>query len=65
METVNRQEILFYITKETIQDIALEKLNRRLTEEELEIAKKGVEGGLLFDIDTVYNTIFFEMIQKN
>ena len=64
MELIDKDEILFYISKETIQYEALEKIGRYLTEEELEIAKEGLEWGLMTDIDSVYNTILFEMLQK-
>ena len=64
METINKDELLFYINKETIQDEAMQKIGRYLTEEELDIAKDGLEWGLLTDIDTVYNTILHEMIKK-
>ncbi len=65
METIYRDDLLFYISKETLQYEALQKIGRYLTEEELEISKKGLEWGLMTDIDTVYNTILFEMIQNN
>ena len=60
METINKDDILFYISKETLQYEAMEKIGRSLTEEELDIAKDGLEWGLMFDIETVYNTILFE-----
>jgi len=63
METINKDDILFYISKETMQYEAMEKIGRSLTEEELDIAKDGLEWGLMFDIETVYNTILFEMIK--
>lgn len=63
METINKDDILFYISKETLQYEAMEKIGRSLTEEELDIAKKGLEWGLMTDIETVYNAIFFEMIK--
>ncbi|MCG2723888.1 MAG: hypothetical protein ABIF85_05540 [Nanoarchaeota archaeon] len=63
-ETINKNDVLFCITKETMQIEAREKLGRLLTEDELDIAKKGLEGGLMFDIDTVFNTILFEMIDE-
>ena len=63
METINKDDILFYISKETLQYEAMEKIGRSLTEEELDIAKDGLEWGLTFDIETVYNTILFEMIK--
>jgi len=64
MELIDKDEILFYISKETIQNEALEKIGRYLTEDELLIAKEGLEWGLMTDIDSVYNTIIFEMIQN-
>lgn len=64
METINKDDILFYISKETLQYEAMGKIGRYLTDEEMAIAKKGLEWGLTFDIETVYNTILFEMIQK-
>ena len=54
--------ILFAITVEDIQEYAMNKIGRELTEDELDIAKEGLENCLLFDIDTVYNTIITEMI---
>ena len=65
IETINKDDLLFYISKETLQYEALEKIGRYLTEEELDIAKKGLEWGLMTDIDTVYNTILFEMTIKS
>ncbi len=64
METINKEELLFYISKETMQYEAKQKIGRYLTEEELYIAKKGLEWGLMTDIDTVFNTILHEMIKR-
>ena len=57
-------ELIFSITLEDLQYEAIEMLGRTLTEEEVNIAKDGLEWGLLTDIDTVYRTIFFEMIKR-
>jgi len=54
--------ILFAITVEDIQEYAVVKIGRELSEEELRIAKKGLEWGLLTNIDAVYNCIVTEMI---
>lgn len=64
MEILQENEVVFVITKEDLQYEAKEKLGKELTEEEIEIAKKGLQFGLLTDIDTIYNTIFFEMISN-
>jgi hypothetical protein len=63
MKKSTNENLLFVITEEDVQQEAKGKLGRLLTTEEIEIAKKGLESGLLFDIDTVYNTIFFEMLE--
>ncbi len=63
METINKEELLFYVDKETMQDEAMRTIGRYLTEEELDIAKDGLECGLTFDIETVYNTILLEMLK--
>ncbi len=63
METINEEKLLFYITKDAMQYEAKQKIGRYLTEEELYIAKKGLEWGLMTDIDTVFNTILREMIK--
>jgi len=62
MEDLESKEIIFAITKEDLQNEAKEKIGRELTYEEIQIAKKELEFGLLTDITTVYNTIFSEMI---
>ena len=64
MKTFSEDNLLFSISKEDIQFEALEKIGRTLTNEELEIAKKGLEWGLLTDIDSVYSAIFEGMIKK-
>lgn len=64
VETINKEDLLFYISKETMQYEAMQKIGRHLTEEELDIAIDGLDWGLMTDIDTVYNTILFEMIKK-
>ncbi len=64
VETINKEDLLFYISKETMQYEAMQKIGRYLTEEELDVAKDGLDWGLTFDIDTVYDTILFEMIKE-
>ncbi|MFH1097936.1 MAG: hypothetical protein V1749_10630 [Candidatus Desantisbacteria bacterium] len=64
-ETILKSDLLFYISKEDLQGYAVEKIGRELNEEELHIAKKGLESGINTDIDTIYNTILFEMIEEN
>ena len=63
MSTENN--ILFAITVEDMQEYSVGKIGRKLNACELKIAKRGLENALLFDIDTVYNTIITEMIDAN
>lgn len=65
METIDKDDILFYISKENLQYEALQKIGRYLTEDEMDVAKKGMEWGIMTDIETVYNTILFEIIKNN
>ena len=62
MKNQHKEESVFLITVEDLQAEALEKLGRELNDEEIDVAKKGLMWGLMTDIDTVYNTIFYEMI---
>jgi hypothetical protein len=57
--------IVFQITKEDVQNEAIERIGRKLTENEIDIAKKGIEWGL-GDITLMitYDTIFNEMIKE-
>ncbi|MGB7582128.1 MAG: hypothetical protein WBL85_06750 [Sedimentisphaerales bacterium] len=64
MEIVEQDKLVFSITLDDLQHESLERIGRVLTDEEIHIAKKGLESGLLTDIDTVYKTIFSEMIGK-
>ena len=58
---MEEEEILFVITVADVQHWAEEKLGRRLTYEELQIAKDKLAWGLSEDIDMVYSAIFEEM----
>ena len=64
METLQANEIVFAITREDLQYEAKEKIGRELTDEEILIAKKGLEWGIGESIGIVYNTIFSEMIEQ-
>lgn len=64
MYTIEKDKLVFSITLEDLQSEALEKIGRTLTEEEVQVARKGLEFGLLTDIDTIYKTIFSEMIEQ-
>jgi hypothetical protein len=59
---MEKDNIIFAITLEGLQNEAIEKIGRKLTEKKIDIAIDGLEWGLLSGIDIVYNTIFDEMI---
>lgn len=58
MKTPQPNDILFSITRADLQYEAKEKIGRQLTEEEILIAKKGLENALRFDFAAIYQTIF-------
>ena len=64
MKTNNDNKILFSITEYEMQNEAQERIGRRLTEDELYVAKKGLDSGILTGIDIIYETILKEMIKK-
>ena len=58
----NPDRILFCITEEELQFEAKQILGRRLNEDEIIIAPKGLDYGIMTSIDVVYRTILEEMI---
>jgi len=65
MENLTESKNVFEISLEDLQFEAKEKLGRELNEEEILVAKKGLENGLLTSIDIVYSTIFSELINEH
>ena len=57
-------KIIFSITESDIQDEAKRLIGRRLTNDDIQVAKKGLEHGILTGIDVIYRTILLEMIKK-
>ncbi len=62
MKTNNDTKIIFSISEDDVQTEAMERIGRRLTEEEMFIAAKGLEWGMLTGIHIIYKTILTEMI---
>jgi len=58
-------EIIFQITEEDVQNEAMDRIGRTLTDDEMYYAKKGICGGL-GDITLIltYSTIFNEMSKE-
>ena len=56
-------EILFSVSVGWVQAEAKEYINRKLTEAELLYVKKGIEEGLNFDIETVFEAAIDEAVR--
>lgn len=56
-DALDEDRVLLSITVGDVQEEAMERLGRKLTVEEIAIAKKGLESGLLTDISSVYYAI--------
>lgn len=59
-----KYEIIFSVTVDDLQNEAVYRIGRKLTEDELYIAQKGIEAGLSFDIDTVMKTAIEEAVEQ-
>lgn len=64
MNNNKNAEIIFSVTVEDLQNEAFDRIGRKLTEDELYTAQKGIEVGLSFDIETVFATAIDEAIEK-
>jgi len=60
----NDNKIIFSITVEELQNEAINRIGRKLTDDELYTASKGIESGLSFDIETVFQTAVEEAVEK-
>ncbi len=60
-----QNDILFSITVEDLQTESLEKIGRTLNDNEILIAKKRLESGLLSSIPFIYSAIFSELLDNN
>jgi hypothetical protein len=58
-----KEELIFSITVERVQEVAIEMIDRRLTESELTSVKRGIESCLLSDIHAVFETAISSVIE--
>lgn len=65
MELINKDELIFSITKDWIQKESNQLIRRNLTECELYTVKNCIEWGLLTDIDTIFKTAIHEAIKNS
>jgi hypothetical protein len=57
--------VIFQITEEDVQYEAMERIGRRLTDDEVDIAQDGILWGLGdVTLTSTYDTIFDEMINE-
>ena len=64
MDKKQRFESIFNLTVEDLQDQAIDMVGRLLTDNELRIAKKGIESGLSFGIDTVFKAAIEQAVDR-
>ncbi|MBU2052669.1 MAG: hypothetical protein KJ721_00305 [Nanoarchaeota archaeon] len=62
MNENNEEDVVFAVRVEDLQGEAVQRIGRELTEEELYKASKGIEFGLSFDINTVFETAIEEAV---
>lgn len=63
MDEQPEKTIIFAVTEEQVQDAALGYIGRKLTEDEMSFAIKGIEEGLSFDLETVFETAVLESVE--
>ena len=60
----DNERTVFSITAEDVQDVAVDMLNRRLTDDEMRTTEKCIDSGLSFGIETVFKAAIEEAIEK-
>ena len=65
METKQMAEVIYPITMGDLQNDAIKRIGRELTDDELHIAKKCVESGLSCIMDITLKAAIEEAVEKN
>lgn len=58
-----KNQILFSVTVEELQDEAVNRIGRKLTDEELYTAQKGINLGLSFGIETILRAAIDDSVE--
>jgi hypothetical protein len=58
------ERMVFAISTEDVQDVAVSLLERRLTDDEMRTAEKCIDSGLSFGIDIVFKAAVEEAVGK-
>ncbi len=64
-ENLNGDKIIFSVTEDDLQQEAVRLVGKRLNEDELYVAAKGIDWSLSFDIETVFRTAINEAVKNN
>lgn len=63
MSNEANNELIFSVTVEELQDEAVRRIGRELTDDELHYAKKGVESGFSTDFRTIFVAAIDESVR--
>jgi hypothetical protein len=62
---ITGKTLFFSINLEDLQEEAVRHIKRKLTDEEVDTAKKCIEGGLYTGIDIVFKSAIDEAVKQN
>lgn len=64
MKITDSNQLVFSISIDDIQIESINRINRKLDEQEINNVTKGLDYGISSSLDIVYKTIFSEMIEQ-
>jgi len=63
MDLYKVEDLIFFVTKDQLQNEALEKIGRELSFCEMNRAKKVIQCGLSFGIDTIFAAAIDDVVE--